>query len=97
MPKVESARGMCIFKIALLSDWSWVVSSDRFDEVSLPCGGGLSRGVGETIAVTTLQPVFLEDADSRGASADWLVHAGKQVTSTSDTAMVVFGFKFTNK
>ena len=52
----------------------------------------LSGSVGETIAVTALQPVVPEDADSRGASADWLVHV-KQATFTSDTAMVVFGNK----
>lgn len=80
------------FYTDLLIDCLWV-HSDRFDDVSFPSGGGIrlsmTGSVGETTAVTALQPLFPDGAD-RGGSADWLVQV-KLVTFSSDTATVVFG------
>ena len=74
------------------------VSSDRFDAISFPVGGGiklsLSGSAGETTEVTALKPLHRAPNDGGwgggGGSREWVVEV-KQVTFSAATATVAFG------
>ena len=72
------------------------VSSDRFDAISFPGGGGmklsLSGSAGETTEVTALKPLQRTPNDGRGGggSREWVVEV-KQVTFSGAKATVFFG------